>query len=75
MESFNWDQVHPDALDDDISQENPIPFANAFLDSLDLEQTGFSQAILQEIGRHLYHSRIVSLFTRSGETLVRLSPI
>jgi len=47
--------LFPNALDDYISQENPIRFIDAFLDSLDLEHLGFTHAILQETGRPPYH--------------------
>jgi transposase len=47
--------LFPDALDDYISQENPVRFIDAFLDSLDLEQMGFTHAILQETRRPPYH--------------------
>jgi transposase len=57
IEGLNRDQItlFPDALDDYISQENPVRFIDAFLDSLDLEQLGFTHAILQETGRPPYH--------------------
>ena len=57
IEGLNRDQMtlFPAALDDYISQENPVRFINAFLDSLDLEQLGFTHAILQETGRPPYH--------------------
>jgi transposase len=57
IEGLNRDQLtlFPDALDDYISLENPVRFIDAFLDSLDLEQLGFTHAILQETGRPPYH--------------------
>jgi transposase len=55
IEGLNRDQIHPDALDDYISQENPVRFIDAFLDSLDLKQLGFIHAVLQETGRPPYH--------------------
>ena len=47
--------LFPEALDDYISQENPIRFIDAYVDSLDLDQLGFRHAILQETGRPPYH--------------------
>jgi transposase len=57
IEGLNRDQMtlFPDALDNYISQENPVRFIDAFLDSLDLEQMGFTHAILHETGRPPYH--------------------
>jgi hypothetical protein len=43
--------LFPEALDDYISQENPVRFLNAYVDSLDLGQLGFRHAVLQETGR------------------------
>jgi len=47
--------LFPEALDDYISQENPVRFIDAYVDSLDLDQLGFRHAILQETGRPPYH--------------------
>lgn len=47
--------LFPEALDDYISQENPVRFINAYVDSLDLKQLGFRHAVLQETGRPPYH--------------------
>ncbi len=47
--------LFPEALDDYISQENPVRFINAYVDSLDLGQLGFRHAVLQETGRPPYH--------------------
>jgi transposase len=45
----------PEALDDYISQENPVRFIDAYVDSLDLDKLGFRHAVLQETGRPPYH--------------------
>jgi transposase len=44
IEGFNRDQMDlfPEALDDYISQENPVRFINTFIDTLDLDQMGFT---------------------------------
>jgi transposase len=57
IEGLNRDQMtlFPEALDDYIIQENPVRFINAFIDALDLDQMGFSHAVLQETGRPPYH--------------------
>lgn len=47
--------LFPEALDGYISQENPVRFIDAYVDSLDLEQLGFRHATLQETGRPPYH--------------------
>jgi transposase/macrodomain Ter protein organizer (MatP/YcbG family) len=47
--------LFPEALDDYISQENPVRFINAFINNLDLRQMGFTHAVLQETGRPPYH--------------------
>lgn len=47
--------LFPEALDDYISQENPVRFINASVDSLDLKQLSFRHAVLQETGRPPYH--------------------
>ena len=43
--------LFPEALDDYISQENPMRFIDAYVDSLDLHQLGFRHATLHETGR------------------------
>ena len=57
IEGLNRDQITllPDALDDYITQENPVRFIDAFINNLDLMQMGFTHAILQETGRPPYH--------------------
>lgn len=45
----------PEALDDYISQDNPVRFLDTFVDSLDIERLGFQHAILKETGRPPYH--------------------
>ncbi len=47
--------LFPEALDDYISQENPVRFIDAYVDSLGLQQLGFRHAVLQETGRPPYH--------------------
>jgi transposase len=47
--------LFPEALDEYISQENPVRFIEAYVVSLDLKQLGFRHAVLQETGRPPYH--------------------
>jgi len=49
IEGLNRDKMilFPDALDDYISQENPVRFIDAFLDTLDLDPLSFTYAVLQ----------------------------
>ncbi|MHC1579015.1 MAG: transposase [Dehalococcoidia bacterium] len=53
--SRNQLTLFPEALDDYISQENPVRFIDAYVDSLDLHQLGFRHATLHETGRPPYH--------------------
>jgi transposase len=47
--------LFPEALDDYIAQENPVRFIDAFVDSLDLQDLGFTHAVPAETGRPPYH--------------------
>jgi transposase len=47
--------LFPEALDDYISQDNPVRFIDAYVESLDLDHLGFRHASLQETGRPPYH--------------------
>ena len=53
--SRNQLTLFPEALDDYISQENPVRFIDAYVDSLDLHRLGFRHATLHETGRPPYH--------------------
>jgi transposase len=57
IQGLHRDQLtlFPEALDDYISQDNPVRFIDAYVDFLDLDQLGFRHAILQETGRPPYH--------------------
>ena len=57
VEGLNRNQLtlFPEALDDYISQDNPVHFLDAFVDTLDIEALGFKHAILAETGRPPYH--------------------
>jgi len=43
--------LFPEALDDYVSQENPVRFSHACIAALDLEQMGFTDAVPHESGR------------------------
>jgi len=45
----------PEAVDDYISEDNPIRFIEAFVDSLNMIELGFKSAILKTTGRPPYH--------------------
>jgi len=45
----------PPALDDYISQDNPVRAIDAFVDSLDLVALGFTHALASPLGRPAYH--------------------
>jgi len=47
--------LFPEALDDYIAQENPVRFIDAFVDSPDLQDLGFTHAVPAETGRPRYH--------------------
>jgi transposase len=47
--------LFPEALDDYVSQENPVRFIDAFAESLDLEELGFTHAVPSELGRPPYN--------------------
>ena len=57
LEGLERDQMtlFPEALDDYVSQENPVRFIDAFVAALDLEQLGFTHAIPNELGRPPYN--------------------
>jgi transposase len=48
--------LFPVALDEYISEDNPIRFIDAFIDSLDLTALGFQHAVPNDTGRPPYHS-------------------
>lgn len=47
--------LFPEALDDYIAQDNPVRFIDAFVDSLNLQDLGFTHAVPAETGRPPYH--------------------
>jgi transposase len=57
VEGLNRNQLtlFPEALDDYISQDNPVRFLDAFVETLNIEALGFKHAILSKTGRPPYH--------------------
>lgn len=49
--------LFPEAVDDYISQENPVRFLDAFVDQLDTAALGFVHANLSDTGRPPYHPK------------------
>jgi transposase len=47
--------LFPDVLDDDIAEENPVRFIDAFVESLDLDALGFRRVQPAATGRPAYH--------------------
>ena len=61
IEGSNRDQLllFPQSLDEYVSDDNPVRFIDAFVESLDLETLGFKHAVLQETGRPPYHPAVL----------------
>lgn len=47
--------LFPEALDDFISEENPVRVVDAFVDHLDLDSLGFQRVVAKVTGRPGYH--------------------
>ena len=47
--------LFPEVLDDYVATENPVRFIDAYVDSLNLVEFGFTQSIPKEIGRPPYN--------------------
>jgi transposase len=61
IEGSNRNQfiLFPQSLDEYVSEDNPVRFIDAFVDSLDLEVLGFKHAVLKETGRPPYHPSVL----------------
>jgi len=53
----NQVMLFPDIIDDYIRDDNPVQFIDAFVDSLDLAELGFSHAAPEPTGRPPYNPR------------------
>jgi transposase len=49
------EKLFPEVVDDYISEENPVRFVDAFVDSLNLKELGFKHAELEDTGRPPYN--------------------
>lgn len=52
--SRNQRMLFPDAIDEYIDEDNPVRFIDAFVDSLDLKELGFTHAEVEPTGRPPY---------------------
>lgn len=57
VQGVHRDQVvmFPESLDEYITNDNPVRFIDAFVDSLNLQALGFKRAVAMERGRPPYH--------------------
>ncbi|MEM0543917.1 transposase, partial [Flavobacterium sp. j3] len=51
-------QLQVSSLEDTISQDNPIRFIDAFVNSIDLEKLGFTPRVLKTEGRPSFDTRV-----------------
>jgi hypothetical protein len=66
--------LFPEALDDYVSQENPVRFIEAFVETLDLEEPGSTHAIPNGLGRPPYNpADLLRLFIYGHLNRVRSS--
>jgi transposase len=49
----------PDAIEDYISEDNPVRFLDAYVDHLDLKDLGFPHVVPEERGRPPYHPGVL----------------
>ena len=61
VEGVHRDQLvmFPESLDEYVSDDNPVRFIDAFVDSLDLRAMGFKRAVPAETGRPPYHPGVL----------------
>jgi len=66
--------LFPEALDDYVRQANPVRFIEAFVESLNLEELGFTHAVPNQLGRPPYHpADLLRLFIYGYLNRVRAS--
>ncbi|MEM0543960.1 transposase, partial [Flavobacterium sp. j3] len=51
-------QLQVSSLEDTISQDNPIRFIDAFVNSIDLEKLGFTPRVLKTEGRPSFDTKV-----------------
>ncbi|NOY84116.1 MAG: hypothetical protein GXO96_04730 [Nitrospirae bacterium] len=59
ISGMSRDQIvlFPEAIDDDISQENSVRFIDAFVEEINLSKQGFKKSIPAKTGRPAYDPR------------------
>lgn len=63
-ESRHQSTLFPESLDEYISEDNPVRVIDAFIDFLDMNELGFTQAVTKDTGRKPYHpSDLLKLYT------------
>jgi transposase len=50
--------LFPEALDDFITEDNPVRVVDVFIEGLDLETLGFEPIVAKGKGRPVYHPAI-----------------
>ncbi|MCX6071538.1 MAG: transposase, partial [Chloroflexi bacterium] len=66
--------LFPEALDDYVSQENPVRFIDAFVQCLDMERLGFTHSVPCELGCPPYNpADLLRLYTYRYLNRVRSS--
>jgi len=76
VEGIDRDQMtlFPEALDDYVSQENPVRFIDAFVQCFDMEKLGFTHAVPHELGRPPYNpADLLRLYTYGYLNRIRSS--
>ena len=51
-------QLQVSSLEDSISQDNPVRFIDAFVNSIDLEKIGFTPRVLKTEGRPSFDTKV-----------------
>lgn len=51
IQGISRNQLRVSSLEDTISQDNPVRFIDAFVNSIDLEKIGFTPRVVQAEGR------------------------
>ena len=51
-------QLQVSSLEDSISQDNPVRFIDAFVNSIDLEKIGFTPRVLKTEGRSSFDTQV-----------------
>src|SRR5689334_1113483 len=58
-EDRNQTTLFPEALDDYVSEDNPVRIVDAFVEGLDLATLGFDSATPARTGRPAYHPAVL----------------